>query len=382
MIRRPPRSTHCISSAASDVYKRQVSTQSTWGEFLETFELHHNLKCGMRDQRVTKQEFIDYYQNVSATIDDEQYFLTALVNAYKLYNEIPEYQSFAPVQLKQQLMQQQDFRSKVTQNAPFGTSNAQMDYSTWLRPNTAKSNQQQEYQQVPLKKVPAGLPSWPGFSQYQQNMQQNPETPMDILNQLKIKIKQRGIRGILNLYKSFAQQDDKKNKMLNFIQIQKVLNDMRIGLNELQIKSFFEWFDRDQQGYVDYDELLITLRGDMSDMRKNLLIQAFSKLDKNQSGKVDFKAIKDMFVASNHPDIKFQKKTEEEVIGEFIDTFDQHHSLIAEDDQVKQAIVTFEEFIEYYSYVSMMIDDDKYFESVIRTSWNVPMQRPKEKFCL
>eukprot|EP01098_Paradermamoeba_levis_P016715 TRINITY_DN91_c0_g1_i1.p1 TRINITY_DN91_c0_g1~~TRINITY_DN91_c0_g1_i1.p1 ORF type:complete len:512 (+),score=170.57 TRINITY_DN91_c0_g1_i1:2-1537(+) len=29
MIRRPPRSTHCISSAASDVYKRQVSTQST-----------------------------------------------------------------------------------------------------------------------------------------------------------------------------------------------------------------------------------------------------------------------------------------------------------------------------------------------------------------
>ena len=26
MIRRPPKSTHCISSAASDVYKRQVNT--------------------------------------------------------------------------------------------------------------------------------------------------------------------------------------------------------------------------------------------------------------------------------------------------------------------------------------------------------------------
>eukprot|EP00825_Cyclidium_porcatum_P047705 TRINITY_DN7805_c0_g1_i1.p2 TRINITY_DN7805_c0_g1~~TRINITY_DN7805_c0_g1_i1.p2 ORF type:complete len:116 (+),score=29.17 TRINITY_DN7805_c0_g1_i1:76-423(+) len=34
MIRRPPRSTHCISSAASDVYKRQVSTQSTWEQVL------------------------------------------------------------------------------------------------------------------------------------------------------------------------------------------------------------------------------------------------------------------------------------------------------------------------------------------------------------
>eukprot|EP00831_Metopus_contortus_P014441 TRINITY_DN1597_c0_g1_i1.p2 TRINITY_DN1597_c0_g1~~TRINITY_DN1597_c0_g1_i1.p2 ORF type:complete len:139 (-),score=30.23 TRINITY_DN1597_c0_g1_i1:569-985(-) len=32
MIRRPPRSTQGVSSAASDVYKRQVSTQSTWGK--------------------------------------------------------------------------------------------------------------------------------------------------------------------------------------------------------------------------------------------------------------------------------------------------------------------------------------------------------------
>eukprot|EP00831_Metopus_contortus_P033277 TRINITY_DN26707_c0_g1_i1.p2 TRINITY_DN26707_c0_g1~~TRINITY_DN26707_c0_g1_i1.p2 ORF type:complete len:102 (-),score=27.60 TRINITY_DN26707_c0_g1_i1:145-450(-) len=30
MLRRPPRSTQGVSSAASDVYKRQVSTQSTW----------------------------------------------------------------------------------------------------------------------------------------------------------------------------------------------------------------------------------------------------------------------------------------------------------------------------------------------------------------
>eukprot|EP00831_Metopus_contortus_P063265 TRINITY_DN55700_c0_g1_i2.p2 TRINITY_DN55700_c0_g1~~TRINITY_DN55700_c0_g1_i2.p2 ORF type:complete len:131 (+),score=31.89 TRINITY_DN55700_c0_g1_i2:92-484(+) len=30
MIRQPPRSTQGVSSAASDVYKRQVSTQSTW----------------------------------------------------------------------------------------------------------------------------------------------------------------------------------------------------------------------------------------------------------------------------------------------------------------------------------------------------------------
>eukprot|EP00831_Metopus_contortus_P036810 TRINITY_DN2905_c0_g1_i2.p1 TRINITY_DN2905_c0_g1~~TRINITY_DN2905_c0_g1_i2.p1 ORF type:complete len:276 (+),score=54.04 TRINITY_DN2905_c0_g1_i2:120-947(+) len=34
MIRRPPRSTQGVSSAASDVYKRQVSTQSTWDKIV------------------------------------------------------------------------------------------------------------------------------------------------------------------------------------------------------------------------------------------------------------------------------------------------------------------------------------------------------------
>ena len=32
MIRRPPRSTHCISSAASDVYKRQVLREDSNGQ--------------------------------------------------------------------------------------------------------------------------------------------------------------------------------------------------------------------------------------------------------------------------------------------------------------------------------------------------------------
>eukprot|EP00825_Cyclidium_porcatum_P047281 TRINITY_DN7654_c0_g1_i1.p1 TRINITY_DN7654_c0_g1~~TRINITY_DN7654_c0_g1_i1.p1 ORF type:complete len:590 (+),score=111.85 TRINITY_DN7654_c0_g1_i1:113-1882(+) len=46
MIRRPPRSTHCISSAASDVYKRQVSTQSTWEKgIILLYHLKLDLKC-------------------------------------------------------------------------------------------------------------------------------------------------------------------------------------------------------------------------------------------------------------------------------------------------------------------------------------------------
>jgi hypothetical protein len=50
------------------------------GEFLETFEMHHNLKGGIRDQNVTREEFLEYYNNVSANIDNDQYFELMIVN--------------------------------------------------------------------------------------------------------------------------------------------------------------------------------------------------------------------------------------------------------------------------------------------------------------
>eukprot|EP00831_Metopus_contortus_P073549 TRINITY_DN670_c0_g1_i2.p1 TRINITY_DN670_c0_g1~~TRINITY_DN670_c0_g1_i2.p1 ORF type:complete len:252 (+),score=34.81 TRINITY_DN670_c0_g1_i2:107-862(+) len=47
MIRRPPRSTQGVSSAASDVYKRQVSTQSTWDINMVEADVAIRKKCVM-----------------------------------------------------------------------------------------------------------------------------------------------------------------------------------------------------------------------------------------------------------------------------------------------------------------------------------------------
>jgi len=44
-------------------------------EFLETFETHHNVINGkVHDSKVTLDEFVEYYTNISGSIDDDQYF--------------------------------------------------------------------------------------------------------------------------------------------------------------------------------------------------------------------------------------------------------------------------------------------------------------------
>jgi len=58
-------------------------------DFLETFEVHRTLSRGdsaskKNDGKVSLNEFTDYYANVSASIDDDQYFKVMITNAWNL----------------------------------------------------------------------------------------------------------------------------------------------------------------------------------------------------------------------------------------------------------------------------------------------------------
>ena len=75
-----------------------------------------------------------------------------------------------------------------------------------------------------------------------------------------------------------------------------------------------------------------------------LVRRAFEKLDKNKNGVVDLEDIKDTYNAKFHPDVKLGKKTEEEVLIEFMDTFELHYSLIHPGTKGDK-VISFDEFV-------------------------------------
>ena len=107
----------------------------------------------------------------------------------------------------------------------------------------------------------------------------------------------------------------------------------------------------------------------MNTPRKNLVKKAFDKLDRNKNGIVELDDIKGVYNAKFHPDVKLGKKTEEEVLSDFLDTFELHYSLLHPGSRDKK--ITFDEFIEYYNNVSMSIEDDRYFELMMNNAWNL-----------
>ena len=63
--------------------------------------------------------------------------------------------------------------------------------------------------------------------------------------------------------------------------------------------------------------------------------------------------------ASFHPDLKSGRKTATEVLTEFMGVWETHK---------KDAIVTIEEFEDYYKDMSATIDSDEYFEVMVRNA--------------
>jgi Ca2+-binding EF-hand superfamily protein len=115
-------------------------------------------------------------------------------------------------------------------------------------------------------------------------------------------------------------------------------------------------FDINGDGTVDYDELMRSVVGEMNPFRKGMVKKAFDKLDNNKNGIIELDDIKSFYNAKMHPEVRAGKKTEDEVLAEFLDTFELHHSL--KNPSEKDRKINIREFMEYYNNVSASIDND------------------------
>jgi calcyphosin len=115
----------------------------------------------------------------------------------------------------------------------------------------------------------------------------------------------------------------------------------------------------------------------MNEFRKGLAMKAFNTMDTDKSGTIDIDDIRQRYNAKMHPDVKSGKKTEDEILYEFIDTFELHHSDNAAD--ARDGKVSKDEWIEYYNNVSMSVDTDEYFELMMNNAWNFKGDRVTKK---
>ncbi|KAJ1405514.1 hypothetical protein B484DRAFT_314002, partial [Ochromonadaceae sp. CCMP2298] len=177
-------------------------------------------------------------------------------------------------------------------------------------------------------------------------------------------LKSHGAAGIAGLSRKFRIMDDDESGTLDMPEFVKGMKECKVcDLGDKALKHLFRFFDKDDSGCISYDEFLVGVRGVLSARRLSLVQMAFRVLDRDGSGLVEMGDIKGVYNASSHPDVVMEKRTEEEILQEFMQSFQVGKN--------KDAVITPDEFEQYYANLSCSIDSDDYFELMMRNAWHI-----------
>ncbi len=127
------------------------------------------------------------------------------------------------------------------------------------------------------------------------------EPPNQVLEKVKSVLLQRGGHGIRGLGIVFRRMDNNRDKRLDRYEFQWGLKENGHDISPSEFERIFKFFDKDNNGKINYDEFLRAIRGDLNDRRRNLVRLAFNKLDKTGDGFVTVDDLADSYNVEFHP---------------------------------------------------------------------------------
>ena len=289
-----------------------------------------------KDKLVDLDEFIDYYESVSLMIQDDGVFREVILKSWNLFNEKEENQAKEEIKKEEEKTEKESVQEIPKENAENKEEN--IDNS-----NNAQTAYEKE-------------------KEFRKNLlgEKNIDVFRDTLSA-------KGIKTIINFLNQLKQYDRKGDKEISFPDLFEIFNNLNLHISEKDAKLLFSDFSENSK--MNYAKFLTALvDNSLNERRENIVKEAFNRLDTENCGIVNLSDVKLVFNSKNCPLVKEGDATEEEFYNNFMETFQTHHNLVRS-PKIKK--VNYDEFLNYYKYFSLTIQDDYLFEETLISCWKL-----------
>ena len=319
--------------------------------FENTFKENHiylNGEDGV-DKLVDIDEFIDYYESVSLMILEDDTFKEVMLKSWGLMPLDEQIKKEEPVVKKEEKeetpkKEKTPKKEEMPEEKPEKPENTE-SVTEEVRPSVENAEERIEKEKEFRKKLLK-------------------EQNIDIFRET---LAAKGITTVINFLNQLRQYDRKGDKLLSFSDFFDILNNINLHMREKDAKLVFSDFSDGSK--MDYSKFLSALvDNSLNDRRNNIVKEAFKRIDVENCGVVNLTEVKSLFNSKNSPLVREGYVTEEDFYNNFMETFQTHHNIFR---SAKIKKVNFEEFLDYYKYFSITIDDDYLFEETLIYCWKL-----------
>ena len=319
-------------------------------ELLETFVIFHNIIRGTRNPLVNLDDFIEYYNYINFLIPEtknDKLFEDFTSEGWRLNDKSFDERKNLLNNKIEGLGKQKNREAKKkligTENkVPYGTTKDKINYN---------------------------------LNEEEPTIEYNVNKIEDLVSHLRSNLVQRGPRGLMSIKRTFMLNDENGDKKIAFNEFEKMFKRYRFILSQVEINNLFNYFDKDGSGFIDYGEFVNGIVGDLSEFRKDILKLVFEKLDKEETGFITVGQLRECYNPREHPLVRQGKRTEDEILGDFIDILEYHFTLLNEKNDenvdVNEIKIDFDDFCDFYKTISVCIEEDKYFEVLVLSVWGI-----------
>lgn len=374
-----------------DVIGKKMSEESALSEFLNSFDVGSEV-----EGKVTRHEFESYYKKISYSILDDEKFEAMIRGLYRIVGQESSQTSATSRLLAQNVgednlsalsiknnKEQQQHANKIKENskAVLGklVSNNQRSPSDLsssvleMALNSPHSDGVLENDALTIAIATAGpnAPSmsspYPPRTAFPTPVVAIPAGVAHIVSKLKAKLRSYGVYGFVGLQRAIRSMDKSDKRRISMTDFKIAMRKAEVGLSDAEVRMLFDYFNNEHRGSIDTEYFVKIVRSVLNDRRLILVKQAFSKLDLNGEGAIDAGKLAELYDAAAAPDVIAGRATAEDNLFEFLETFDVGGEI--------NGMVTISEFINYYTNIGSCVDNDEYFEVMVRNAWHLGGER-------
>ena len=166
--------------------------------------------------------------------------------------------------------------------------------------------------------------------------------------------------------------DINKTGEISFFNFKNIIEAYNYNFTNAELNNLFGYFDRENAGFIKYNDLLMEIIGNMDILRFTYVKKLFDAFPKNENGNINIDTFKRSFIPNKHYEVLNGKKTVDEAYGEFLECLEIfiEYNTILNKEKYKTDI-TMEQFFDFFGEISFGIQNDYVFNNYISNCWEI-----------